>query len=353
MPTYHYITTVPVIVNIVGLIMVVVHPQPLDDCPCFEDAIAFLSVVMGIVTARWAFVRHNLSLASESPNISKSKSIIEPALSALKDSVTGMKDGSQNIQSVVINSIFTTVRKTAMVIVGIIAILTVRIVVKAICRVVLPPIFRFAIDSLGLILPRRHYQPTSTLASPQRTTKPVRPAHKRRQSSAGGDFFSNASDPREYDSVYWKLDNRSLDQQNNDQKQSEAQIRTARAERSKVKFTLGDGSDVPVPFTHPNTHLPGDGISGRLAGAFSVDEKQRQLREMQSSYEFPTRQQQENGIKANGNGTTEHHHQHNHDASAPDASHYDVDVLTKVFVYHAIGFFAGGPIPALLTKLGW
>ena len=29
------------------------HPEPVDDCPCFEDAIAFVSVVMGQFVARW------------------------------------------------------------------------------------------------------------------------------------------------------------------------------------------------------------------------------------------------------------------------------------------------------------
>jgi len=29
------------------------HPQPVDDCPCFEDAIAFMSVLMGAFVARW------------------------------------------------------------------------------------------------------------------------------------------------------------------------------------------------------------------------------------------------------------------------------------------------------------
>ena len=30
------------------------HPQPVDDCPCFEDAIAILSVVLGAFVSRWA-----------------------------------------------------------------------------------------------------------------------------------------------------------------------------------------------------------------------------------------------------------------------------------------------------------
>jgi len=29
------------------------HPQPVDDCPCFEDAIAFVSVILGGFVARW------------------------------------------------------------------------------------------------------------------------------------------------------------------------------------------------------------------------------------------------------------------------------------------------------------
>ena len=29
------------------------HPQPVDDCPCFEDAIAFMSVLMGAFVGRW------------------------------------------------------------------------------------------------------------------------------------------------------------------------------------------------------------------------------------------------------------------------------------------------------------
>jgi dihydrosphingosine 1-phosphate phosphatase len=37
--------------------MVNQHPQPVDDCPCFEDAIAFVSVVLGSLLARWHAVR--------------------------------------------------------------------------------------------------------------------------------------------------------------------------------------------------------------------------------------------------------------------------------------------------------
>jgi hypothetical protein len=44
---------VPLVLVPLCLIMVNQHPQPVDDCPCFEDAIAFVSVVMGSLLARW------------------------------------------------------------------------------------------------------------------------------------------------------------------------------------------------------------------------------------------------------------------------------------------------------------
>jgi len=41
-----------------SLIMVNQHPVPVDDCPCFEDAIAFVSVLMGSLLGRWHAVQH-------------------------------------------------------------------------------------------------------------------------------------------------------------------------------------------------------------------------------------------------------------------------------------------------------
>lgn len=44
---------VPVATVLLGLTMVHKHPQPVEDCPCFEDAIAFISVVMGTTLGWW------------------------------------------------------------------------------------------------------------------------------------------------------------------------------------------------------------------------------------------------------------------------------------------------------------
>ncbi|WVW79260.1 hypothetical protein I302_101227 [Kwoniella bestiolae CBS 10118] len=44
---------VPAISVPLTLAMVHYHPQPLDDCPCFEDAIAVLSVILGSFLGHW------------------------------------------------------------------------------------------------------------------------------------------------------------------------------------------------------------------------------------------------------------------------------------------------------------
>jgi hypothetical protein len=45
---------VPLILIPLSLLAVNQHPQPVDDCPCFEDAIAFGSVVLGCLVGTWA-----------------------------------------------------------------------------------------------------------------------------------------------------------------------------------------------------------------------------------------------------------------------------------------------------------
>lgn len=49
---------VPVTVVPLCLLCVHRHPEPVDDCPCFEDAIAFMSVVMGEFLTRWYMSQH-------------------------------------------------------------------------------------------------------------------------------------------------------------------------------------------------------------------------------------------------------------------------------------------------------
>lgn len=49
---------VPLTIIPLAVIMVNQHPVPVDDCPCFEDAIAFVSVLLGSLLGRWHAVQN-------------------------------------------------------------------------------------------------------------------------------------------------------------------------------------------------------------------------------------------------------------------------------------------------------
>ncbi|KAH7043229.1 sphingosine-1-phosphate phosphohydrolase [Macrophomina phaseolina] len=47
--------TAPLIVILVILVLVRVHPEPADDCPCFDDSVCFAGVVIGVEVGIWHF----------------------------------------------------------------------------------------------------------------------------------------------------------------------------------------------------------------------------------------------------------------------------------------------------------
>ncbi|ORY87501.1 phosphatidic acid phosphatase type 2/haloperoxidase [Leucosporidium creatinivorum] len=106
------------------LFLVFVHPAPAEDCPCFEDAVAFLSVVAGLVIGRnWCptnFFESTVGAAFDSP---------------LRNSVWGAA-------------------VLAKLLIGVLSIFTWRLVAKEVCHAILPPVFRFF---SSFLLPRRHY----------------------------------------------------------------------------------------------------------------------------------------------------------------------------------------------------
>ncbi|KAG5637587.1 hypothetical protein H0H81_004038 [Sphagnurus paluster] len=55
---------VPLILVPLCLLAINQHPQPVDDCPCFEDAIAFGSVVLGALVGAWAMNFFGLNLGT-------------------------------------------------------------------------------------------------------------------------------------------------------------------------------------------------------------------------------------------------------------------------------------------------
>jgi hypothetical protein len=45
----------PLIVTLVILALIRIHPEPADDCPCFDDSVAFAAVVIGCQLGAWHY----------------------------------------------------------------------------------------------------------------------------------------------------------------------------------------------------------------------------------------------------------------------------------------------------------
>jgi hypothetical protein len=124
--------TVPAVTVLVGMILVHKHPQPVDDCPCFEDAIAFVSVVIGIVLGWWHGARVGWLAGA-------------PAVLAAPPWLPWWAVGTLKLVG------------------GVLAIFGWRLVAKATLHTALPPIFRLLARAVALPN-RRFYTPATDYA---------------------------------------------------------------------------------------------------------------------------------------------------------------------------------------------
>lgn len=127
---------VPVSATAICLLMVNQHPQPVDDCPCFEDAIAFISVVLGEILGHWGF--HQYGVTPEFFKTPRPGS----AYSTIADVTTWW--------------LFSVIK----VVVGILLIFTWRIFAKATLHFAFPRIFRF-LANIFTLPNRRFYTPAT------------------------------------------------------------------------------------------------------------------------------------------------------------------------------------------------
>ncbi|KAI0674656.1 PAP2-domain-containing protein [Trametes maxima] len=132
---------VPATVVPLCLYLVHRHPQPVDDCPCFEDAIAFISVVMGEFVGRW-FMQYHYGYDKSF--------FVQPMPGSSWATWTDV-------------GTWWSVAAIKMVI-GVLTIVIWRMAAKSFCHFVLPPTFRFL--SHLLTLPhRRFYTPATDYTS--------------------------------------------------------------------------------------------------------------------------------------------------------------------------------------------
>ena len=112
---------------LIMLVLVRLHPEPADDCPCFDDSVAFAGVMIGIEFGAWHFGRSGMAWD-------------EPCLATVP------------YQLDILGFPITLAR----IVLGSVLILIWRHVMKRVLLRSLPPLFR-VIEKLGLSLPRRFF----------------------------------------------------------------------------------------------------------------------------------------------------------------------------------------------------
>ncbi|KAG6850309.1 hypothetical protein H0H93_015251 [Arthromyces matolae] len=143
---------VPIILIPLCLLAVNQHPQPVDDCPCFEDAIAFGSVVLGALVGAWAMSYFGLRMDI-------AKAVVMPGSGWLREAGQWVQV-DRTIWDVVMWWGFATLK----MVVGILVIFVWRILAKSILHVILPPTFR-GVARIFSLPNRRFYTPATDYTS--------------------------------------------------------------------------------------------------------------------------------------------------------------------------------------------
>lgn len=113
------------------LVLVRIHPEPADDCPCFDDSVAFAGVVIGIEYGSWHFSDTQYAWSQPTPGT------VPFDLASMGWTVT-----------------------IARIVMGVMVIFAWRGSMKPVLFRTLPPIFR-VIERLGLSLPRKFFKQAS------------------------------------------------------------------------------------------------------------------------------------------------------------------------------------------------
>lgn len=117
------------IVTLFLVVLIRLHPEPADDCPCFDDSVAFSGVFIGIQIGAWHFARTAFSWEEPIP------SSVPFDLETLGWTKVLLR-----------------------ILLGVVIVFAWRGSMKPVLLKILPPLFRI-IEFLGLALPRKFFLP--------------------------------------------------------------------------------------------------------------------------------------------------------------------------------------------------
>ncbi|KAL2862183.1 PAP2 domain protein [Aspergillus lucknowensis] len=120
------------LVILIILTLVRIHPEPADDCPCFDDSLAFAGVTIGAQIAYWHLARANATWDSPHPSTLPRSRF---------EAISWMQMGLR-------------------LAIGVFLVFAWREIMKPFLLRILPPVFR-GLEKLGLLLPRRFFTKAS------------------------------------------------------------------------------------------------------------------------------------------------------------------------------------------------
>ncbi|KAG6026257.1 hypothetical protein E4U19_002724 [Claviceps sp. Clav32 group G5] len=315
----------PVVAGLIVIIFVRIHPEPADDCPCFDDSVAFAGVVIGVEFGTWTY----------------GKITSDP----WKTHAYG--DGIIDVAPL---GIWINI---ARIVFGVLVIFAWRETMKPALLRFLPHLFRL-MENYGWDLPRRYFTPASEYKSvppgsrldtlfpkasdfPRMVEGIRHPTTRGRSVSIGPQSAADAYETlayrerrrRESISSNHSLRNKSsnLDLQNKDEDQpSKSPLTPGRQKHS----SCSPSSDPPAhghshgySYTHGPSHSNGEASSPRSVEEMGevVEEPEPDDEEMFSRLVRPR-------------------------------VRYDVEVVTKLVVYAGIAWFATAQIPIMFEYVG-
>lgn len=168
------------------LFLIRIHPEPADDCPCFEDSVAFLGVLLGELLAEWSLYnafenapeiksqeQFQLYLTSNASTQAQTQSYLTSLSSYFDYLIVNAKvyhkyqpgsyitESIHNIPGSPTNTIPSMIKYGFLrFVIGVVLVAVWKTYSKKALLLILPPIWRF-IESIGLSMPRRFYIPAS------------------------------------------------------------------------------------------------------------------------------------------------------------------------------------------------
>lgn len=122
----------PVLVSIAYILLIHFHSEPVDDCPCFDDSVAFIGVLIGIDICDWWLLK-----------------------------TTGSYAIPYDFETLGVGKSF------LRVVIGVVLVAVWKSISKPIIFTILPPIYKI----VGVYLPRRNFEATAFL---KKTTRQIR-----------------------------------------------------------------------------------------------------------------------------------------------------------------------------------